>query len=88
MAALGNAHPALMTILTVFLGMSVGTLSGVARHVGARYIVVTDINEYRLVLAEEMGTEVPDEPILFFKPSSALLASGQALSLQRLLTTP
>lgn len=35
MAALGNAHPALMTILTVFLGMSVGTLSGVARHVGA-----------------------------------------------------
>lgn len=33
--------------------------------------------------AEEMGNEVPDEPILFFKPTSALLASGQALALPR-----
>ncbi len=33
--------------------------------------------------AEEMGNEVPSEPILFFKPSSALLASGQALDLPR-----
>ena len=33
--------------------------------------------------AEEMGNEVPTEPILFFKPSSALLASGQALDLPR-----
>ncbi len=27
----------------------------IARHVGARHIVVTDINDYRLQLAEEMG---------------------------------
>ncbi|MCA9704743.1 MAG: fumarylacetoacetate hydrolase family protein [Myxococcales bacterium] len=33
--------------------------------------------------AEEMGNEVPTEPILFFKPSTALLASGQALALPR-----
>ena len=29
----------------------------IARHVGARYIVVTDINEYRLALAETMGAD-------------------------------
>ncbi|MDJ0790808.1 MAG: L-threonine 3-dehydrogenase [Acidimicrobiia bacterium] len=29
----------------------------IARHVGARYIVVTDINEYRLELAETMGAD-------------------------------
>lgn len=33
--------------------------------------------------AEEMGNEVPTEPLLFFKPTSALLASGQALPLPR-----
>ncbi|MEM9460500.1 MAG: fumarylacetoacetate hydrolase family protein [Myxococcota bacterium] len=33
--------------------------------------------------AEEMGSEVPDEPLLFFKPTTALLASGQALALPR-----
>jgi len=33
--------------------------------------------------AAEMGNEVPEEPILFFKPSSALLASGQPLVLPR-----
>lgn len=33
--------------------------------------------------AAEMGNEVPAEPILFFKPSSSLLASGQALALPR-----
>ena len=33
--------------------------------------------------AEELGNEVPEEPLLFFKPSSALLASGQALVLPR-----
>lgn len=33
--------------------------------------------------AEEMGNEVPDEPILFHKPASSLLASGQALDLPR-----
>ena len=30
-----------------------------------------------------MGNEVPEEPLLFFKPSSALLASGQPLPLPR-----
>lgn len=29
----------------------------VARHVGARYIVVTDVNEYRLRLSETMGAD-------------------------------
>ncbi|MCA9654890.1 MAG: fumarylacetoacetate hydrolase family protein [Myxococcales bacterium] len=33
--------------------------------------------------AEEMGNEVPQEPILFFKPASALLGSGQPLVLPR-----
>jgi 2-keto-4-pentenoate hydratase/2-oxohepta-3-ene-1,7-dioic acid hydratase in catechol pathway len=31
--------------------------------------------------AEEMGNEVPDEPLLFFKPASALLAAGAPLPL-------
>ena len=31
--------------------------------------------------AEEMGNEVPAEPLLFFKPSSSLLASGQPIVL-------
>jgi len=31
--------------------------TAVARHVGARYIVVTDINDYRLELAETMGAD-------------------------------
>lgn len=30
----------------------------VARHVGARYIVVTDVNEYRLALAKKMGANL------------------------------
>ncbi len=29
----------------------------IARHVGARYVVVTDVNEYRLRLSEEMGAD-------------------------------
>ncbi|MGI9586041.1 MAG: L-threonine 3-dehydrogenase [Acidimicrobiia bacterium] len=29
----------------------------VSRHVGARYVVVTDINDYRLALCEEMGAD-------------------------------
>ncbi|MFQ5894035.1 MAG: zinc-binding dehydrogenase, partial [Nitrospinota bacterium] len=29
--------------------------TAVARHVGARFVVVTDVNEYRLELAREMG---------------------------------
>jgi len=30
----------------------------VARHVGARHIVITDINEYRLILAKKMGASL------------------------------
>jgi len=29
--------------------------AGVARHVGARHVVVTDVNDYRLALARKMG---------------------------------
>jgi threonine 3-dehydrogenase len=29
----------------------------IARHVGARYIVVTDVNDYRLAIAETMGAD-------------------------------
>jgi len=29
--------------------------AAVAKHVGARYVVITDVNEYRLALAKEMG---------------------------------
>src|SRR5271163_2261400 len=32
--------------------------AGIARHAGARYVVVTDVNEYRLALAKEMGADV------------------------------
>lgn len=31
--------------------------TAIARHVGARYIVVTDVNDYRLELAETMGAD-------------------------------
>ena len=31
--------------------------------------------------AEEMGNEIPEAPLLFFKPSSALIASGQPIEL-------
>lgn len=34
----------------------------VARHVGARYIVITDVNEYRLGLAEKMGATLAINP--------------------------
>ena len=32
--------------------------AAVARHAGARYIVITDVNEYRLDLAKKMGADV------------------------------
>jgi len=36
----------------------IGMMSvAIARHVGARYVVVTDINEYRLAIAEKMGAD-------------------------------
>ena len=31
--------------------------TAIARHVGARYVVVTDVNDYRLALAEKMGAD-------------------------------
>ena len=36
--------------------------AAVARHVGARYVVVTDLNPYRLALARRMGTTVAVDP--------------------------
>ena len=37
----------------------VGLMSvAIAKHVGARYVVITDVNSYRLALAEKMGATV------------------------------
>lgn len=36
--------------------------SAIARHVGARYVVITDVNEYRLPLAKKMGVTVAVNP--------------------------
>lgn len=35
----------------------------VARHVGARYVVITDVNEYRLQLAEKIGVSFAVNPV-------------------------
>jgi threonine 3-dehydrogenase len=32
--------------------------AAVARHAGARYVVITDVNEYRLEIAKKMGVDV------------------------------
>lgn len=37
--------------------------AAIARHVGARYVVVTDINEYRLKLAKQMGATLAINPL-------------------------
>lgn len=37
--------------------------AAIARHVGARYVVVTDINEYRLKLAKQMGATLAVNPL-------------------------
>lgn len=37
--------------------------ASIARHVGARYVVVTDVNEYRLKLAEKMGVTLAVNPM-------------------------
>src|SRR4029079_18767865 len=34
----------------------------IARHVGARFVVITDVNEYRLKLAEKMGVTLAVNP--------------------------
>lgn len=36
--------------------------AAIARHAGARYVVVTDVNEYRLKLAEKMGATLAINP--------------------------
>jgi threonine 3-dehydrogenase len=36
--------------------------AAIARHVGARYVVITDVNEYRLKLAEKMGVTLAVNP--------------------------
>ena len=36
--------------------------TGVARHAGARYVVVTDLNPYRLALARKMGATLAIDP--------------------------
>jgi threonine 3-dehydrogenase len=32
--------------------------AGIAKHAGARYVVITDVNDYRLELAKKMGADV------------------------------
>jgi len=32
--------------------------AGIAKHAGARYVVITDVNDYRLALAKKMGADV------------------------------
>ncbi len=36
--------------------------AAIARHIGARYVVITDVNEYRLKLAEKMGATLAINP--------------------------
>src|SRR5205809_736629 len=41
----------------------IGIMAGaVARHAGARYVVITDVNEYRLDLARKMGVTLAVNP--------------------------
>src|SRR5882724_2082505 len=42
----------------------IGTMAAaVARHAGARYVVITDVNEYRLALARKMGVTLAINPL-------------------------
>ena len=36
--------------------------AAVARHAGARHVVITDVNPYRLELARKMGVTLGDQP--------------------------
>src|SRR6185312_727459 len=36
--------------------------AAIARHVGARYVVISDVNEYRLELAKKMGVTLAINP--------------------------
>src|SRR5437667_7055438 len=37
--------------------------AAVVRHAGARYVVITDVNEYRLELARKMGVTLAVNPL-------------------------
>jgi threonine 3-dehydrogenase len=37
--------------------------AAIARHIGARYVVITDVNEYRLGLAKKMGADLAVNPV-------------------------
>src|SRR5438034_2129268 len=37
--------------------------AAVVRHAGARYVVITDVNEYRLDLARKMGVTLAVNPL-------------------------
>ena len=37
--------------------------AAIARHAGARYVVVTDVNPHRLELASKHGSDVSREPV-------------------------
>jgi threonine 3-dehydrogenase len=49
----------------------------VARHVGARYVVVSDINESRLALARSMGVDVAVNPM-----TSSIAATQKTLGMK------
>jgi threonine 3-dehydrogenase len=49
----------------------------VARHVGARYVVVSDINESRLALARSMGVDVAVNPT-----TSSIAATQKTLGMK------
>ena len=67
---LGNAvHSALSfdlvgeDVLVVGAGPIGLMATAVARHVGARYVVITDVNEYRLDVARKMGVSYAVNPL-------------------------
>lgn len=54
----------------------IGILAGaVARHVGARHVVITDINDYRLRLAERMGCTLAIN-VKYERPADAIRKLG------------
>jgi 2-keto-4-pentenoate hydratase/2-oxohepta-3-ene-1,7-dioic acid hydratase in catechol pathway len=73
------------------LALAAEPLSGGLRGPLQQYVLAPPVRPGKIVCvgrnyrahAQEMGNEVPEEPLLFFKPSSALLASGQPLPLPR-----
>jgi threonine 3-dehydrogenase len=49
----------------------------VARHVGARYVVISDINESRLELARSMGVDIAVNPL-----TSSIAATQKSLGMK------